>query len=119
MSDRICLVVDDEPAIRTFLRLVLAREGLQTLEAGTAVQALQIVQKLDGRLDLIVSDIKMPGDMDGVDLAHSVRNSFPNTAVLLISGYDNEPLRIRGFQLLRKPFYAGNDFESGSSYSPG
>ena len=68
MSDRTCLVVDDQAAIRTYLRVVLKKENLQTLEAGTAAQALKIIQQLDGRLDLIITDINMPGDMDGLDL---------------------------------------------------
>jgi len=107
MSDRICLIVDDEPSIRTYLRAILLKERLQSLEAEDAAQAFKIVQKLGGRLDLIVSDIKMPGDMDGVDLAYSVRNAFPDVPVILISGYGDEEAVKRAvscFELIRKPF---------------
>jgi len=104
MSDRICLVVEDEPTIRKYLRLILERDALQTLEAGTAAEALKIIHKLDGQLDLIVSDINMPGEMDGLDLAHSVRNTFPAIPIILITGYDNNAMRASGFDLLRKPF---------------
>ena len=107
MSDRICLIVDDEPSIRTYLRAILQRERIQSLEADTAAQALSIIHKLGGRLDLIVCDIKMPGEMDGIDLAYSVRNSFPALPVLLISGYgDVESVKqaAANFEFIQKPF---------------
>jgi DNA-binding NtrC family response regulator len=107
MPDRICLIVDDEPAIRSYLRAILQRAGIQSLEADGASQALGIIQKLDGRLDLIVCDIKMPGDMDGIDLAYSVRNSFPALPVILISGYgDVEAVKQAAtkFEFIQKPF---------------
>jgi CheY-like chemotaxis protein len=69
--------------------------------------ALRIVQKLGSGLDLIVSDIRMPGDMDGLDMAHSIRNSFPNIPVILISSYaDDEAVKQAAaiFKLIQKPF---------------
>jgi len=107
MSDRICLIVDDEPSIRTYLRAILQRERIQSLEADNAAQALSIIHKLGGRLDLIVCDIKMPGEMDGIDLAYSVRNSFPAVPILLISGYgDVESVKhaAANFEFIQKPF---------------
>jgi DNA-binding NtrC family response regulator len=107
MSDRICLIVDDEPSIRTYLRAILQRERIQSLEADNAAQALSIIHKLGGRLDLIVCDIKMPGEMDGIDLAYSVRNSFSAVPVLLISGYgDVESVKhaAANFEFIQKPF---------------
>ena len=106
-SDRVCLIVDDEPSIRTYLRAILQGERIQSLEADDAGQALRIIHKLGGRLDLIVCDIKMPGEMDGIDLAYSIRNSFPAVPVLLISGYGNvESLRrtAANFEVIQKPF---------------
>jgi DNA-binding NtrC family response regulator len=106
-TDRICLIVDDEPSIRAYLRAILQRERIQSLEADNAAQALRIVQKLGGRLDLIVCDIKMPGEMDGIDLAYSVRHSFPAVPVVLISGYgDVESVKhaAANFEFIQKPF---------------
>ena len=107
MADHVCLIVDDEPSIRTFIRVILDGESLQSLEAGSAAEALKIVQKLGGRLDLIVSDIKMPGDMDGVDLAYSIRHSYPAVPVILISGFaDEEAVKHADadFAFIQKPF---------------
>ena len=105
MPDRICLIVDDEPAIRTFLRGILEQRQFHILEADSAARALKIIQTQGGRLDLIVSDIRMPGDMSGLDLAHSVRNAFPAIPVILISGYcDTYPDNNAGFEFISKPF---------------
>jgi len=107
MSGPVCLIVDDEPTIRHFLQATLEREQLQTLEAGTGAQAMGIIQKLAGRLDLVVTDIVMPGDVSGIDLAHWVRHSYPAIPVILISGHADEQM-VRQLPphstLMRKPF---------------
>lgn len=107
MSYKICLVVDDEPSIRTYLKALLQDEDFQTLEAETAPQAFRVVEKLNGGIDLIVTDINMPGDMDGLDLAYAIRIAFPAVPILLISGYPapesaNRP--IGEFEFIEKPF---------------
>ncbi len=102
MSERICLIVDDEPAVRSFLRLVLAKRGIWSLEAGNAAEALRIVQKLGGEIDLMITDVQMPGEIDGIDLACSVKSSFPTLPVIVVSGYgDGAPA---GITFLQKPF---------------
>jgi CheY-like chemotaxis protein len=102
MTQRVSLIVDDEPAIRAYLREILRTCGFGSVEAGTAIEALRILHKLDGQIDLLITDIQMPGDMDGLDLAYSARNSFPNLPVILMSGYaDKSP---GAFMLIVKPF---------------
>ena len=107
MVDRVCLIVDDEPAIRRYVRAILARDYVEVLEATSVAEALKIVEKLGSHLDLVVSDIKMPGDMNGVDLACSIHNSFPALPVILISGYADAELARRipaSFAFIKKPF---------------
>ena len=102
MRDGVCLIVDDEPVIRKYLRRILERIEIQSLEADNAVEALRLLQKLGGQVDLLITDIKMPGEMDGIDLAYSVQNSFSSLPVILISGFvDKVPA---GFTYIRKPF---------------
>jgi DNA-binding NtrC family response regulator len=73
--------------------------------ARNATQALRIIHRLDARLVLLVSDIMMPGDMSGLDLAHSVRIAFPDLPIVLISGYvEMDAMKDSGFNFLRKPF---------------
>ena len=104
MPDRICLIVDDEPAIRSFLRAILERRQIQVVEAENATDALRLLQKLGSRVDLIVSDIVMPGDLSGLDLAHSVRHTFPAIPVILFSGYSKDAKDAAGFEFISKPF---------------
>src|SRR5579872_1019329 len=109
MCNSVCLVVDDEEVIRKYLRAILERESILALEAENASQAMRIVQDLGGRLDLLITDIRMPGAMDGCDLAYAVRRSYPAVPVILISGYfDEASLRNAdaGFLFLPKPFSA-------------
>jgi len=101
-GESVCLIVDDEPVIRTYLRAILQRQGIQSLEAEDAVSGLRILHKLGGQIDLLVTDIRMPGDIDGVDLAHLAKNSFPALPIILISGYgDQGPA---DFPFIQKPF---------------
>jgi len=106
MVEPICLIVDDEPAIRAHLKAILRLDRFQSLEASTAAQALRIIQKLDGRLDLVLSGARIPGDMDGIDLAYSVRNIHPAIPFILIAGYggDADARRATEFQVIEKPF---------------
>lgn len=110
MSEHICLIVDDEPAIRSYLRSVLEREKIRCIEAEDATQALRAIKFANGNLDLVVTDIKMAGDMNGIDLAHWIRTSYPKIGVVLISGYAEEEKVRRAasvFRLIQKPFAVG------------
>jgi len=107
MAGLVCLLVDDETAIRTYLRAILERQDFSCLEAGTAPQAMRLIQKLEGRIDLIITDIRMPGDMNGIDLAYWVRRAYPKVAVVIISGYSDEDgvqQAVRDFEFIDKPF---------------
>ena len=96
----VSLVVDDEPSVRRYVSTLLQREHFQTLEAEDGVRALQIVQDINGCLDLIVSDIQMPNG-DGLSFAHAVRESFPAVPIILVSGC---AMQDADFVFLQKPF---------------
>ncbi|MGD0046815.1 MAG: response regulator [Bryobacteraceae bacterium] len=86
---------------------MLRKEQYLTLEAENVAQAFKLVQKLNGGLHLIVSDINMPGDMDGVDLAYAVRNAFPTIPVVLVSGFadaESAGQNLGDFAFIKKPF---------------
>jgi DNA-binding response OmpR family regulator len=96
----LALVVDDDLRIRTYVRTILKWENFETLEAEGGKQAIEIVQQLDGGLDLIATDIQMPGG-DGLTLARAVRENYPAVPVLLISGRGcPDP----AFDYIEKPF---------------
>jgi len=104
------LVVDDEEAICSVAKDVLELEGYRVLTAPSGQEALALFRTLDGQLDLLVSDVMMPG-IDGWELAATLRLSLPDLPIVLSSGLDQkilpEALRAAGVSaLLRKPFDA-------------
>src|SRR4051812_33413326 len=78
------LIVDDEPLIRAYVRDVVEDAGYKAKEACTADEALQLID--DDGIDIVLSDIEMPGSLDGVELAWTVRNRWPEKSVILASG---------------------------------
>jgi len=102
------LVVEDEPQVRGLMREALARAGYRVLEAPNGKDALEIAGWLPGGLDLLVTDIVMPG-MDGTDLVNRLRATRPTLPVLYVTGYaDTGEILDQVFQteapILHKPF---------------
>jgi two-component system cell cycle sensor histidine kinase/response regulator CckA len=100
------LVVDDEPAVLQLVSSVLAARGHLVIEAPNAAAGLLAVDRHEGEVDLLVSDVVMPG-MTGPRLAAEVRARRPSIRVLLVSGYSEGPIGLDdpardGF--LEKPF---------------
>lgn len=101
---RTVLVVDDEPlAIRAISRVLKGRE-FELLMATGATAALALLDEAT-RLDVLVTDVNMPG-MGGFQLAHRVRETFPNVRLLFISGFPPESLEgvPQPSRILAKPF---------------
>ena len=81
------LVVEDEAIIRFDVAEHLRDQGFAVLEASSGDEALEILQS-GARVDLVFSDIQMPGSASGVDLARWILASAPHIAVILTSGAD-------------------------------
>ena len=79
------LVVDDEPLIRLGLAVQAADWGYEVIEAGNADDAIVELQRHPG-IRLVVTDVDMPGSMDGVRLAHFVRERWPPVGLIVVSG---------------------------------
>ena len=80
------LVVDDEPTIRMVIVEVLREYGYRALEASDATSAMKILDA-DGRIDLLVTDVGLPGGMNGRQIADAARLQRPGLKVLFITGY--------------------------------
>jgi CheY-like chemotaxis protein len=80
------LIVDDEPLIRLALSDFLQGCGFKVLEAAHAGEAAAIIEQGRVKIDLVFSDVRMPGDMDGLGLAKWVRENHPDMPVFLASG---------------------------------
>ena len=65
----------------------LPGEGYEVLEASNAHQTIDVVDRCDRRIDLVFSDVTMPGELDDIGLARWVRVRHPDVAVLLATGY--------------------------------
>ena len=85
------LVVDDQADIRRVVRDILQREGYLVLEAANASDALATSERHPSRIDLLVTDVVMPG-MQGPELATELRKTHPGVSVLYISGYTERPI---------------------------
>lgn len=79
------LVIDDEPLVRMDLVDMARDAGFETLEAGNASEALTILESRDD-IRVVFTDIRMPGAMDGLALAHLVRDRWPPTVIVICSG---------------------------------
>ena len=80
------LVVDDEPAVRRYVRRVLEAEGYDVVEAGDGDEASELLNAHPQRWDLVVSDIVMPR-CNGVELHRRISDLAPGCAVILMSAY--------------------------------
>ena len=102
------LIVDDEATLRSVFSDMMTRLGYRCITAANAVDALQIIESNLLELDMLVTDIKMPGALDGVALASKLREFQPDVAVLVITGYPEsaamKEAKSRGFRVLEKPF---------------
>ncbi len=102
------LVVEDEWGIRSTLEEVLSESGYRVLTAEHGPAAMKILEG-DMRIDLLISDVGLPGGMNGRQVADAAREKRPGLKVLFITGYaDNAAvgngLLEPGMAVLTKPF---------------
>ena len=79
------LVVDDEALVRVDLATALGEAGYQVLEASDADHAITALER-HPQIRFVITDIHMPGSMDGLRLAHYVRDRWPPVHILVVSG---------------------------------
>lgn len=87
---RTVLIVDDEPFIRVVLTDLFEDAGFAVREASTAAEAMQILRDEASCIDLLLTDVKMPGQHDGFELASWARERCPEAKIVIISGYPGE-----------------------------
>jgi CheY-like chemotaxis protein len=100
------LVVEDELLIRKDLAETLREAGFRVLEAGNADEALQLFESRED-IQIIFTDIQMPGSMNGLQLSHHVRDRYPPTIIVVCSGNVKTEARAlpRDTKFLAKPIY--------------
>lgn len=103
------LVVEDEPSVRILACSILTQYGYHVLEAGSGAEGLLIWEKHAAKIDLLLTDVVMPGGITGGELAEHLWTKKSDLKVLLTSGYHLEALRQKfafhkGIRFLPKPF---------------
>jgi|GEM_PF-356460 len=102
------LLVEDETEVRAYVRRILIGLGYSILEAANTQEAIAVLES--GKdIDLVLTDVEMPGGTNGIDLVREVRNRWPGTKTLVMSGYPDKALGrddvyLSESDLLSKPF---------------
>jgi two-component system cell cycle sensor histidine kinase/response regulator CckA len=104
----VILLVEDEEAVRRGGKRMLETRGYTVHEAGSGVEALEIMEELDGKVDIVVSDVVMP-EMDGPTLLRELRKTYPDLKFIFVSGYAEDAFARNlppesKFGFLPKPF---------------
>ena len=102
------LLVEDEDVVRSFAARALSRQGYEVLEAGTGVEALEVMAREKGKVDIVVSDVIMP-EMDGPTLLKELRKTNPGLKFIFVSGYPDDAFKKsldenEAYSFLPKPF---------------
>ncbi|MDX2204711.1 MAG: response regulator [Hyphomicrobiaceae bacterium] len=102
------LLVEDEDAVRNFAARALSRQGYDVLEAASGLEALEVMEREQGRIDLVVSDVIMP-EMDGPTMLKEMRKTRPDLKIIFVSGYSDDAFKKsldenEVYSFLPKPF---------------
>ncbi len=107
-AGEVVLVVEDEESVRTMLARQLQSEGYEVLQAEDGREALDLIERRSGAVDLVITDVAMPA-MNGRELGARLKKERPRLPVLYISGYADDEMVRRGLidpnnPFLSKPF---------------
>ncbi|HTH44414.1 MAG TPA: ATP-binding protein [Oxalicibacterium sp.] len=97
------LFVEDDPLVRETVAPALRAAGWDVEVACSGEEALRVLQA-GATIRLVFSDIVMPGSINGIDLARIVRDHFPDTRIVLATGYSERRIDLPGVPLLAKPY---------------
>lgn len=103
------LVVDDEEDLRAAMRRILLRHGYTVLMAANAHDALSVVRAAQSPIQLLLTDVSMPGEVTAAELAEYAAARHPELRVLFVSGYSKEIAVDKGLvhpdaDVVEKPF---------------
>ncbi|AGH16687.1 response regulator [Candidatus Liberibacter asiaticus] len=107
-NSAIVLLVEDEDSVRRGSKRMLETRGYTVHEAFSGTDALKVMEKLQGRVDIVISDVVMP-EMDGPTLLRELRKTYPSLKFIFISGYAEDAFsknlpKDAKFSFLSKPF---------------
>jgi CheY-like chemotaxis protein len=99
------LIVEDEPLVRIGAVNIIEDAGFKVIQAESADEAIRVLE-CRGDIRVVFTDIHMPGSMNGLKLAHAVRNRWPPIKIILTSGRDliAEQVLPEGGRFFAKPY---------------
>lgn len=97
------LLVEDDPLVRDTVRSGLEVSGFEVQTAGDADEALRLLAGAH-RIDVVLTDVVMPGSMNGVDLARLLAREHPELRVVIATGYTDRSIDVPGVRTLAKPY---------------
>lgn len=102
---RTILVVEDEPLLLNILSDELEDAGYAVVQAATGEQAVEKMAEHAAAIDLLITDIRLPGAIDGWAVAEAARHLRPDLPVIYVTGYSAQPPRsVRDSILITKPY---------------
>jgi two-component system, response regulator PdtaR len=113
----VVLTVEDEFLISEYLRAILEGGGHAVIATFDADEAIRVLEKVPG-IQLVITDINMPGSMDGLRLAAAIRDRWPPIHLILVTGL-GPPKRselLAGGRFLRKPYSPGDILSAVDSF---
>lgn len=106
------VVVEDDTVVRDMLVMAVRHLGYRVSSASDGPECLRLWETLDGKVDLLMTDMVMPGGLTGLALSEQLREKTPSLRVIVSSGYSAEMVQTgapdsSGFHYLPKPFTLG------------
>jgi PAS domain S-box-containing protein len=101
------LIVEDNAAVRQVAASTFHSLGFEVIEAASGDEAARVLEA-NGHVRLVFSDVRMPGELTGIDLARLIRSERPDIHVILTTGYVDSDKTIEDIDLLYKPYRAAD-----------
>jgi CheY-like chemotaxis protein len=110
-AKEVVMLVEDDEHVRALARIILQASGYRVLEAEDGPKAISTWRSFEGSIDLLLTDMVMPGGLSGRDVAELFSEDWPEAKVLYSSGYSvdlfGDDLRLKeGLNYLPKPYFA-------------
>jgi two-component system, response regulator PdtaR len=106
MAPRLVVVIEDEALVREHAVILLEECGFSVADFGSADDALPFLESRGGAVDVIFTDVRLPGRLDGLGLAEMIARRWPRIALVVTSGHDalGDPRLPEGVTFLAKPW---------------
>jgi CheY-like chemotaxis protein len=96
------LIVEDEPLVRMATVDLAIEAGFSVVEASSADEALIILQN-NPAIEMVITDVDMPGSINGIELARLLRQEYPRLKIAVVSGVFHQPVLPAGIPFFTKP----------------